>query len=89
MITDSKGGGAGNYTSFGHQFPPGYNRLVLTESSMPFSEQGGVQRLQRLSILRPTPINLWDTGQTKDDLQSRHHANTTDHYYGTVTYAGP
>jgi hypothetical protein len=49
------------------------------------SERGGVQRVQRLSLLWPTPNYLWDSGQTKDNPQSRHHTYTADDYYSTTT----
>ena len=49
-------------------------------------ERGGVQRVQRLSLQWPTSIDTWGTGQTKDNLQSRHHVYTTDYYSNLTTY---
>jgi hypothetical protein len=62
---------------------------VLAEKLYTVSEHGGVERVQRLSLLRPTPNNPWDTGQTKDNTQSRHHIYTTDYYYSTAASVHP
>jgi hypothetical protein len=72
-------------TRFGHQFPPGYNRSVLAESSTAHPNVGGYKGSNSCHYRGLPRDNPWDTGQTKDNLQSRHHIYTTDHYYSTAT----
>jgi hypothetical protein len=57
-------------TRFGHQFPPGYNRSVLAESSTAHPNVGEYKGSNSCHYRGLPRDNPWDTGQTKDNLQS-------------------
>jgi hypothetical protein len=70
---------------FRHQFPPGYNRSILAKSSTPYPNVGEYKGSNGYHYRGLSQDKLWDTGQTKDNQQSRHHVYTTDYYYSMAT----